>query len=117
MLCLCAWRGPVPVVHCHDVELGGLAVEGYSDWALAEHVAACHAGEPAHGEEGWHVHFVLPTSSDGDLPSAEPILAEMIVQDVEGQQVEVPVSSRSLDPLVDVMGPFTQPSLSPTVPS
>lgn len=124
LLCLCAWRGPVPVVHCHHFELDPSATATESDWILAEHVAAWHADEYLHADQqshgddsGWHVHFVLPSSTDDDkMPLDQPVLAELITHNVGGSSVDVPVSSHSIDPLADFVGPFTQPSLSPTVP-
>ena len=64
LLCLCAWRGPIPIVHTHSFESQVLA----GNVLLAVHAASHHAHDIDHGGGGWHVHFVLPSSGSDDLP-------------------------------------------------
>lgn len=60
LLCLLAWRGPVPVVHSHSLDSHELAANEY----LAEHAVLYHSHDISrgidHGRGGWHLHFVLP---------------------------------------------------------
>ncbi len=88
LLCLCAWRGPVPVVHCHTIEALGLA-DVDANWQLAEHLSACHACADEGDETGWHVHFILPSPAGQsrvphELPADRPVLSELITHDAEG---------------------------------
>ncbi len=55
LLCLTAWRGPVPVVHEHALDLNSLA----SNCQLAEHAIAYHADCLGDEKTGLHVHFML----------------------------------------------------------
>ena len=55
LLCLSAWRGPVPVVHEHSLDLKSLA----NNSLLAEHVIAYHADSDGHEDTGLHFHFML----------------------------------------------------------
>lgn len=119
VLCLCAWRGPLPVIHCHAVEALSTASEFGVNWQLAEHLAVCHAHEhDTDVDLGWHIHFVMPASGStkGSHPSPvdRSVLAEVITHDAEGIPIDVPIYS--IDSQLDFAGPFTQPSLSPTVP-
>jgi hypothetical protein len=55
LLCLSVWRGPVPVVHEHSLDLKSLA----NNSQLAEHVIAFHADGLGHEGAGLHFHFIL----------------------------------------------------------
>ena len=55
LLCLSVWRGPVPVVHEHSLDLKSLA----DNSQLAEHVIAYHANGLGHEDTGLHFHFIL----------------------------------------------------------
>ncbi len=60
LLCVSVWRGPVPVVHEHALDLNSLA----NNCQLAEHAIVYHAdclGKNCLGHErtGLHVHFIL----------------------------------------------------------
>lgn len=120
MLCLCAWRGPVPVVHCHALEVQGEA-DAQSSWQLAQHMAICHAGEHDHASDsGWHVHFVVPSKSGDsqgqpELPLYIPVLAELMTH-ASDSCVDAPVSSQTIDAMADFVGPFNQTALTPSTP-
>lgn len=120
VLCLCAWRGPLPVVHCHAIEALSGPIE--TNWQLAEHVAVCHASAHEHIDLGWHLHFVMPASGSSkaphSLPLDPPVLAEVITHDIKGDSthIDAPLSNQSMGPMFDFAGPFAQPSLSPPMP-
>lgn len=119
VLCLCAWRGPLPVVHCHAVEALGQS-ESEPDWHLVEHLSVCHAEQHDADEMGWHVHFVLPLRGGGSkvphpLPSDRPALAELITHDSQGR-MDAPVSNKAIDALADFVAPVYQPTFVPTAP-
>lgn len=65
VLCLCAWRGPIPIVHRHSLESQVLA----ANLDLAAHAVHHHGHDIGHGDSGWHLHFVWP--SGGDTPADE----------------------------------------------
>lgn len=56
LLCVCTWRGPIPIVHEHSLDLAALG----GNSSLALHAFQFHADELGHGESDWHVHFVMP---------------------------------------------------------
>jgi hypothetical protein len=66
ILCLCAWRGPMPIVHRHSLESRELA----ANLNLAVHAVHHHSHAIGHGESGWHVHFVWPAASE-DAPAGD----------------------------------------------
>jgi len=56
-LLLLVWRGPLPVVHSHELTSGGTA----DAIRLEMHQAMLHAGGGAVASPGgWHWHWVLP---------------------------------------------------------
>lgn len=61
LLCLLAWRGPIPVLHCHEME-HAQTIE------VARHVALYH--DATSQSAGWHLHFILPDSDSA--PGSEP---------------------------------------------
>ena len=63
LLCLSVWRGPVPVVHDHSLDLNSLA----NNSQLAEHAIAYHAECLGHEETGLHFHFVLVDQCSNSL--------------------------------------------------
>lgn len=56
LLCVSTWRGPIPVVHEHSLEMAALA----NNLSLARHALQFHTHEFGHGETDWHLHFVMP---------------------------------------------------------
>ena len=122
LLCVCAWRGPLPVVHCHAFETLSLSAEVEGNWQLAEHLMVCHAGQHEHGDMfGWHLHFVLPPAphhgqAPHELPLDRSALSELIVHDVHDSRIDVQASSDSIDTLVDFVSPYNQPVFSSPVP-
>ena len=75
LLCLCAWRGPMPILHNHSFQSQELAANA----RLAAHLARHHAHDIDHGRGGWHVHFIMPPNGSDDVPpdddTAAPSLA------------------------------------------
>lgn len=81
LLCVCSWRGPVPVAHHHD------QLSSRQDMQRS-HVAVFHAAAAAPGEaqavqadlNEWHWHFVLPDSLPTDKPGtpAERAVPELL---------------------------------------
>lgn len=67
VLCLCAWRGPLPIVHHHSLESQELA----ANLNLAVHAVHHHSHDIGHGHSGWHVHFVWPSSTAEDAAGDE----------------------------------------------
>ncbi len=63
LLCLLTWRGPLPVLHCHDAEA---AVP-----AAARHHDSYHA-HPGTVEIGWHLHVMLWSDFAAEGPGEEP---------------------------------------------
>lgn len=57
-LCLCAWRGPLPIVHQHTFEIAALATSP----ALREHAVEYHAQQLTCPPRGWHWHVVFPAN-------------------------------------------------------
>ncbi len=57
VLCLCAWRGPIPVAHCHAEVISP---------QLMEHLLKHHGGDATAIESlrEWHWHFVMPHPTD-----------------------------------------------------
>jgi hypothetical protein len=56
-LLLLVWRGPLPVVHCHELTSG----ERSEAIRLELHQAVLHGGhESTVSPGGWHWHWVLP---------------------------------------------------------
>ena len=55
ILCLSAWRGPVPIVHEHGLDIQSLG----SNVRLAEHAIEYHSDHLGDGEAGLHLHFVV----------------------------------------------------------
>ena len=60
ILCLSLWRGPVPIVHEHSLDLQSLTDNSH----LVEHVFAYHADsfgleDNGHANTGLHFHFIL----------------------------------------------------------
>lgn len=80
LLCLCAWRGPIPVVHSHSLQSHALA----GNMVLAAHAVAHHGHDIDHGSSGWHVHFVMPAGDShaprSDDEPAAPALAWPSIQ-------------------------------------
>ncbi len=78
LVCMCAWRGPVPVLHQHDL----LQADSEN---LARHMERFHSCLPGCAEaqwagNDWHWHFALPsqpTEHDGEpaWPDVPPELA------------------------------------------
>lgn len=121
VLCFCAWRGPLPLVHCHTSQ--ALSDVSEPNWQLAGHLAACHASEPEHQHDlGWHLHFVMPSNSPLKVPNPSPLddslLAKVITHDLKGDadSAPAPVTNSSIRPNVEFAAPFLQPSLVPTAP-
>lgn len=71
LLCLCAWRGPMPIVHCHSLQSQVLA----GDVHLAAHAASHHAHDIDHSSGGWHIHFLFPANGSDDLPADDDTAA------------------------------------------
>ncbi len=71
VLCLSVWRGPVPVVHAHDLDLQSLG----NNAQLAEHAIECHAGHLGEESAGLHLHFLMldvcATALFADVESTE----------------------------------------------
>ncbi len=58
LICVCAWRGPVPVLHDHDA---------LTDSGLQErHAQAFHDGQPIDEIVGLHWHLAFPEDLTGD---------------------------------------------------
>ena len=95
LLCLCAWRGPMPIVHNHSFQPQELA----SNVHLAAHLASHHAHDIDHGTGGWHVHFVLPANGSDDVPSDEDSAAPSLAWPTALQEQTVHASSSDFAPL------------------
>jgi hypothetical protein len=63
LLCLSVWRGPVPVVHEHSLDLSSLA----NNSQLAEHAIKYHADCLGQEDPGLHFHFILLDQSSDSL--------------------------------------------------
>lgn len=57
-----AWRGPVPVLHAHSLDIGTIAASPQ----LREHAGKYHAEELDRGQKAWHWHFVMPSQPGHD---------------------------------------------------
>ena len=55
VLCISVWRGPVPIVHDHDLDLQSLG----NNVCLAEHAIEFHADHLGENSAGLHLHFVM----------------------------------------------------------
>ena len=55
VLCLSVWRGPVPIVHAHGLDLQSLG----NNSSLAEHAIECHADKLGEHSTGLHLHLIL----------------------------------------------------------
>ncbi len=58
LICVCAWRGPVPVLHDHD------AVK--SSELQTRHAQAFHGGQPINEINGLHWHLGFPEDITGE---------------------------------------------------
>lgn len=58
LVCVCAWRGPVPVLHDHHA----LTDEGLQD----RHAKAFHVGQPIEEIVGLHWHLAFPEDVTGE---------------------------------------------------
>ncbi|MDX1930154.1 MAG: hypothetical protein SFV81_26740 [Pirellulaceae bacterium] len=75
LLCVCVWRGPIPVVHDHSLDIAALANNSH----LAEHALAYHAdclGHAHDDDSGLHFHFMLLDHSSGALLPSGASLAD-----------------------------------------
>lgn len=68
LLCLSVWRGPIPVVHEHALDVISLA----NDSQLAEHAIAYHPDclgheRAGHRDSGLHFHFLMLDQSSNSL--------------------------------------------------
>jgi hypothetical protein len=63
MLCVCVWRGPIPVLHSHSLAIADLGVNE----SLAEHAVRFHADHLGEPELGFHFHFLMLTPCEGSL--------------------------------------------------
>ncbi len=61
--CICVWRGPIPVLHCHSLALDTMA----SNPLLAGHAVHFHAEEVGQPDSGLHLHFILLNGCQGSL--------------------------------------------------
>ncbi|MEZ6061771.1 MAG: hypothetical protein R3C19_15595 [Planctomycetaceae bacterium] len=59
LLCVCAWRGPVPIVHHHE-SLRNSAVR------YARHIAAFHECPEDGCDNKWHWHLAMPDQPPND---------------------------------------------------
>ncbi len=127
VLCLCTWRGPVPVVHSHDLDAHALTENASSSWHLAEHLALCHSAESE--GTGWHLHFIWPKPASGaDDSPVDPFSWSALDATVSDRAsladfIAHPGDSRASEPpmTVDtgaqpVLGSPNEPALSPTIP-
>lgn len=73
LLCLSVWRGPVPVIHEHTLELDSLV----NNSQLAEHAIAYHAESLGHDDTGLHVHFILPDRCSDSLLMSSYVTAQI----------------------------------------
>lgn len=64
LLCLCVWRGPVPIIHEHALDLPSLS----NNSQLAVHAIAHHADELGTESGGLHLHFILLSECSTALP-------------------------------------------------
>jgi hypothetical protein len=86
LLCLSVWRGPIPVVHGHALDLISLANNSH----LAEHALKYHADSLMHEQagnksandedSGLHIHFILLD------PWSDSLLADHNHQDCSNHQ-------------------------------
>ena len=72
LLSVSSWRGPIPILHCHqhltDPEL------------LQHHEDVCHEGRSSDKHHGFHWHLAFPEDVNGKrCPDTEPIAPELAV--------------------------------------
>ena len=60
LLCLLTWRGPIPVLHCHDAQ-------SLDDPAAAHHLDTYHVSDDT-SSPGWHFHLMLWSDATGECP-------------------------------------------------
>ncbi len=75
VLVVCAWQGPLPVVHAHAAAVDSVddsAAE--SSTCLVEHLRTWHCGDEACSGEcrEWHLHFEYPHPSHDGTPTSQP---------------------------------------------
>ncbi len=69
VLCLSVWRGPVPVVHAHTLDLISLAHNSQ----LAEHAVVYHSDCLGNEGIGLHFHFMLLDHNSTSLIANEDV--------------------------------------------
>jgi hypothetical protein len=60
VLCLAAWRGPVPMMHAHSLAADAIS----SNPALVDHLARYHTHDEGTDEEDFHFHWALMSEFD-----------------------------------------------------
>ncbi len=63
ILCLSVWRGPVPILHEHDLDLQSLG----NNAQLAQHAIEYHADKLGQPSAGLHLHIVMLDGSSAAL--------------------------------------------------
>jgi hypothetical protein len=69
---LSVWRGPVPVVHEHSLDLISLS----NNSQLADHALTYHADCLGHEGTGWHFHFMLLDQSPDSLFASSEVIGQ-----------------------------------------
>lgn len=59
LMCISLWRGPIPVVHQHSLDLQSLS----NNCRLAEHALEFHSEHLGESDSGMHLHIVLCDAS------------------------------------------------------
>ena len=60
LLCICVWRGPIPVIHQHSLEITGEVLANCENVYLLRHILTYHSCGATKSTPGWHVHFLMP---------------------------------------------------------
>jgi hypothetical protein len=104
MLCLSAWRGPIPCLHAH-------AAEAPARTHLNEHLRTYHGAEHGGRRYEWHLHLLLPWErfewvdcADDPEPPYDPLTQEgAVVTPLETAGMIAALSCADLawQPLVD----------------
>jgi hypothetical protein len=69
---LSVWRGPVPVIHEHSLDLISLG----NDSQLADHALTYHADCLGHDDTGLHFHLILLDQSPDSLLASSEVIGQ-----------------------------------------